>query len=310
MVLVVIPIPLSMQKNEIFWVKFHFITNQGIRNFNNQEALEMKGKDPDHAQRDMVDAVTKGFFPTWTLKVQIMPEKDARTYRWNPFDLTKVWPHKDYPMIEVGEMELNKIPENYFRDVEQAAFAPANVVDGISYSPDKMLQGRLLSYPDAQRYRLGVNFEQIPVNKCPFAVNNYHRDGTMRVDENGGSSANYYPNSFDEIYVDEKYKQNSMLLDGMIADWYDRNAEGENDHYTQPGILFYRVMTEKEKKNTIHNIIESMKGISGPKRSTIINRQLCHWFRVDEKLGMEVAIGLGVDVDEVMMGLKHHAEMA
>ena len=137
----------------------------------------MKGKDPDHAQRDMVEAIGKGNFPKWTLKVQVMPEKEAKKYRWNPFDLTKVWVHADYPLIDVGEMELNKIPENYFRDVEQAAFAPANVVDGISYSPDKMLQGRILSYPDAQRYRLGVNFEQIPVNKCPFAVNNYHRDG-------------------------------------------------------------------------------------------------------------------------------------
>ena len=135
----------------------------------------------------MVEAISKGHYPKWTLKVQVMPEKDAKTYKWNPFDLTKVWPHQDYPLLEVGEMELNKIPENYFRDVEQAAFAPANVVNGIGYSPDKMLQGRILSYPDAQRYRLGVNFEQIPVNKCPFAVHNYHRDGMMRVDENGGS---------------------------------------------------------------------------------------------------------------------------
>jgi catalase len=216
--------------------------------------------------------------------------------------------HKDYPMIEVGEMELNRIPENYFRDVEQAAFAPANVVDGIGYSPDKMLQGRILSYPDAQRYRLGVNFEQIPVNKCPFAVNNYHRDGMMRVDENGGSAVNYYPNSFDEIYPDENYKQPPLQLDSIVADWYDRNAEGEDDHFTQPGILFSKVMNEEAKKNTIHNIIEAMKGINGPKRKEIINRQLCHWFRADEQLGAEVAKGLGVDLDEVMTGLKHHPE--
>ncbi len=297
-------------KNQKFWVKFHFISKQGIRNFNNEEAADMKGKDPDHAQRDMVDAISKGNFPKWTLKVQIMPEKQAKTYRWNPFDLTKVWPHKDYPLIEVGEMELNKIPENYFRDVEQAAFAPANVVDGIGYSPDKMLQGRILSYPDAQRYRLGVNFEQIPVNKCPFAVNNYHRDGMMRIDENGGSAANYYPNSFDEIFVDENYKQPPLQLDSIVADWYDRNAEGENDHYTQPGILFRKVMNEQAKKNTIHNIIEAMKGISGPKRKEIINRQLCHWFRADEQLGTEVAKGLGIDPYEVMAELKHHPEMA
>lgn len=296
-------------KNEKFWVKFHFVTRQGIKNFNNEEATEMKGKDPDHAQRDMVEAITKGNFPKWTLKVQVMPEKEAKNYRWNPFDLTKVWPHADYPLIDVGEMELNKIPENYFRDVEQAAFAPANVVDGISYSPDKMLQGRILSYPDAQRYRLGVNFEQIPVNRCPFAVNNYHRDGQMRIDENGGSAANYYPNSFDDIYVDEKYRQLPLQLDSSEADWYDRNTEGENDHYTQPGILFRVVMNGKEKANTIHNIIEAMKGISGPKRSTIINRQLCHWYRADEELGTAIAKGLGVEPDEVMAGLTPHSEL-
>jgi len=293
-------------KDEKFWVKFHFVTRQGIRNFNNEEAIQMKGKDPDHAQRDMVESISRGNFPKWTLKVQIMPEIEAKEYRWNPFDLTKVWPHKDYPLIDVGEMELNQIPENYFRDVEQAAFAPANVVDGISYSPDKMLQGRILSYPDAQRYRLGVNFEQIPVNRCPFAVNNYHRDGIMRIDENGGSKANYYPNSFDEIFADEKYKQMPMNLDSVVADWYDRNGEGENDHYTQPGILFREVLNEQAKKNTIHNIVEAMNGIRGPKRDEIINRQLCHWFRVDERLGMEVAIGLGVDLEEVMTGSKKH----
>jgi catalase len=296
-------------KNEKFWVKFHFITRQGIKNLNNEEAIDMKGRDPDHAQRDMVDAIGKGQFPKWTLKVQIMPEKEARNYRWNPFDLTKVWLHKDYPLIEVGEMELNRIPENYFRDVEQAAFAPANVVDGISYSPDKMLQGRILSYPDAQRYRLGVNFEQIPVNKCPYAVNNYHRDGTMRVDDNGGSSANYFPNSFEDVYLDESYKQPPLHMDSLVADWYDRNGEGENDHFTQPGLLFRKVMNDLEKKNTIHNIVESMKGISGPKRMEIINRQLCHWFWADEELGREVAKGLAVNLDEILAGLKAHPEM-
>ncbi|MBK7434295.1 MAG: catalase [Chitinophagaceae bacterium] len=297
-------------KDERFWVKFHFITKQGILNFRNEDAIEMKGKDPDHAQRDLVDAIGRKEYPKWTLKIQVMPEKDAKTYRWNPFDLTKVWPHKDYPLIEVGEMELNIIPDNYFRDVEQAAFAPANVVDGISYSPDKMLQGRLLSYPDAQRYRLGVNFEQIPVNQCPFAVHNYHRDGQMRVDENGGSAANYYPNSFDDTFIDPSYKQPPMEMESLVADWFDRNEKGEDDHYTQPGILFREVMNEVEKKATILNIVEAMKGISGNKRSTIINRQLCHWFRVDEQLGMEVAKGLGVEIGEAIAGLRHHPEMA
>ncbi|ACU63263.1 catalase [Chitinophaga pinensis] len=282
--------------NERFYVKFHFITEQGIKNFTNEEAAEMRGKDPDQAQRDLVESIDKGDFPRWKLKVQIMPEADAKTYRWNPFDLTKVWPHADYPLIDVGVMELNENPDNYFAHVEQAAFAPAHVVDGIGYSPDKMLQGRLLSYPDAHRYRLGVNYEQIPVNRCPFAVNNYHRDGAMRVDGNGGSHPNYFPNSFGNIAPDPAYKEPGMPLDSLFADWYDRNADGENDHYTQPGNLF-RLMTAEEKKKTISNIVGAMSGIEGHKREEIINRQLCHWFRADLQLGMGIAQGLGVSVD-------------
>ena len=235
-----------------------------------------------------------------------MTKEQAKTFRWNPFDLTKIWPHKEYPLIDVGVMELNKVPDNYFADVEQAAFAPAHVVDGISYSPDKMLQGRILSYPDAHRYRLGANYEQIPVNKCPFAVNNYQRDGYMRVDGNSGSNPNYHPNSFDNIVPDEKYKIPPMELDSNIADWYDRNEPGEDDHYTQPGNLFRNVMTDAEKKNTISNIIGAMKGIEGPKRNEIVNRQLCHWFRADVGLGEAVAKGLGVDVEAIMneLGIK------
>ena len=282
--------------NERFYVKFHFITEQGIKNFTNEEAAAMRGKDPDQAQRDLVESIDKGDFPRWKLKVQIMPEAEAKTYRWNPFDLTKVWPHADYPLIDVGVMELNQNPDNYFAHVEQAAFAPAHVVDGIGYSPDKMLQGRLLSYPDAQRYRLGVNYEQIPVNRCPFAVNNYHRDGAMRVDGNGGSHPNYFPNSFGNIAPDPAYKEPGMPLDSLHADWYDRNAEGENDHYTQPGNLF-RLMTSEEKKKTISNIVGAMNGIEGARREEIINRQLCHWFRADMQLGMGIAQGLGVSVD-------------
>ncbi len=283
-------------RNERFYVKFHFITQQGIKNFTDAEATEMKGKDPDHAQRDLVQAIDRGDFPKWTLKVQIMPEAEAKTYHINPFDLTKVWPHADYPLMELGVMELNEVPKNYFAHVEQAAFAPAHVVDGIGYSPDKMLQGRLLSYPDAHRYRLGVNYEQLPVNKCPYMVNNYERDGHMRVDDNGGSNPNYFPNSFDNIEPDPAYKQPPQELDSIMADWYDRNAPGEDDHYTQPGNLF-RLMTPEEQKNTIHNIIGAMSGIEGPKREQIIQRQLCHWFRADISLGMAIAQGLGVKVD-------------
>jgi catalase len=278
---------------------------QGIKNFNNDEATEYKGKDPDFSQRDLVESIEKRDFPKWALKIQVMTDEQAKNFPFNPFDLTKIWPHADFPLIDVGVMELNQVPKNYFADVEQSAFAPAHIVDGIGYSPDKMLQGRLLSYPDAHRYRLGVNYEQIPVNKCPYQVANYERDGYMRVDENGGSSPNYFPNSFDDVYTDKSYKEPDMQLDNDFADWYDRNSEAENDHFTQPGWLFNKAMNDYDRHNLVSNIVGAMSGITGEKKELIINRQICHFFRADEKLGMAVAKGLGVDVDKVMAEMKH-----
>jgi catalase len=287
-------------EHERFYVKFHFKTLQGIKNFTDAEAAEMKGKDPDFAQRDLVDAIDRGDYPQWALKVQLMTEEESKTYRWNPFDLTKVWSQKDYPLIDVGLLELNCIPNNYFADVEQSAFAPAHVVDGIGFSPDRMLQGRLLAYPDAQRYRIGANYEQLPVNRCPFAVNNYQRDGAMRLDGNGGSTPNYFPNSFDAIYPDEQYQEPAQDLNHTISGWFDRNGEGENDHYTQAGDLF-RLMPAAEQQATIQNIVGAMSGISGGKRNLIINRQLCHFFRADIALGIGVAKGLGIDIESQAM---------
>jgi catalase len=286
--------------NERVWVKFHFKTAQGIKNFLNDEAAHMKSVDMDFSQRDLVDAIDKGDFPKWNVKVQIMTEEQAKTYKWNPFDLTKVWSHKDFPLIDLGVMELNENPKNYFATVEQSAFAPAHVPDGISYSPDKMLQGRILSYPDAHRHRLGGNYEQIPVNRCPYMVNNYERDGQMRVDDNGGSGPNYFPNSFDNIKPDESTKQPAWDLGTGMADWYSRNAEGENDHYTQPGIFYREVLSEQDKKNLVSNIVGAMKGIDGPKKAEIVNLQLCHFFRADIGLGMAIAQALGVNVENAM----------
>ena len=285
--------------NQRHYVKFHFLTAQGIKNFTNDEAAQMKSVDMDFAQRDLLENIGAGNFPKWHMKIQVMTEAESKTYHINPFDLTKVWPHGDYPLIDVGTIELNKNPDNYFQDIEQAAFAPAHVVDGIGYSPDKMLQGRILSYPDAQRYRLGGNYEQIPVNRCPFATNNYQRDGQMRVDGNGGSKPNYFPNSFDNIEVDERYKEPSLELDSTVAGWFDRNEKGEDDHYSQPGNLF-RLMEPHLQQNTISNIVGAMSGIDGPKKDEIVNRQLCHWFRADMNLGMGVAQGLGVPIDPAM----------
>lgn len=286
------------KNKERVWVKFHFKTIQGIKNFNGKEANEMRSIDPDHAQRDLVDAIEKKEFPKWALKIQVMTDEESRKFKFNPFDVTKVWNHTDFPLIDVGTMELNEIPQNYFRDVEQAAFAPSNVVNGIGYSPDKMLQGRLLSYPDAHRYRLGVNYEQIPVNECPYAVNNYQRDGLMQTGNNGGGNPNYRPNSFDDIVVDESYKELPMQLDSNIADWFDRN-ENDNDHYTQPGILYREVMNDHDRKNLVSNIVSSMSGIAGPNKDRIIELQLCHFFRVDLQLGMEVAKGLGININDI-----------
>ena len=289
------------EKNERTWVKFHFKTAQGIKNFTGKEALEMRGIDPDHNQRDLMDAIEKGEFPKWNMKIQVMTDEQANVFPFNPFDVTKVWSQKDFSLIDVGVLELNEMPKNYFAQIEQAAFAPAHIVDGIGYSPDKMLQARILTYPDAQRYRLGVNYEQIPVNRCPYSVNNYERDGAMTVNENGEVAPNYFPNSFDDIEIDQNYKEPSTKLESNIADWFDRNGSNDNDHYTQPGILFKKVMTDEEKQNTISNIIAAMSGIVGERKDEIINRQLCHFFRADIQLGMALAKGLNITIDEKAM---------
>jgi catalase len=278
-------------RNERVWVKFHFKTQQGIRNFTGPEAEVLKGKDPDYSQRDLVDAIAKGDFPRWNLKIQVMTEQQAKSFKWNPFDVTKVWPHSEFPLIDAGTMELNELPANYFADVEQSAFAPANTVDGIGLSPDKMLQGRILAYPDAHRYRLGANYQQIPVNRPVNEVHNHERDGFMNVDGNGGNSPNYFPNSFDDIYADRQYKEPSFKLNSDLADSYARN-ENDDDHYTQPGMLFRKVMTDQERQNTINNFVGAMSGISGEKRDEIIQRQLNHFYKADKELAEKIAKGL------------------
>ncbi len=278
-------------KNERIWVKFHFKTLQGNKSLNEKQADELKGKDPDYAQNDLVTAISKGDYPKWSLKIQVMTDQQAKKFKWNPFDITKVWPQGEYPLIEVGTMELNEIPANYHADVEQSAFAPAHVVDGIGLSPDKLLQGRILAYPDAHRYRLGVNYEQIPVNRPVCPVHNHQRDGMMRTDGNSGDNPNYYPNSFDDIEADKKYKEPPVKLDSDIADSYDRN-KNDDDHFTQPGLLFRKVMNDQQRKNTVSNIVGAMKGIESKKRNEIIQRQLSHFYKADKELALSVAKGL------------------
>lgn len=183
-------------KGERYWCKWHFKSMQGVKNLTREESLTLAGTDPDYARRDLFEAIERGDFPKWQVSIQIMPEADAETFPINPFDLTTVWPHKDVPLIEVGIMELNRNPANYFAEVEQAAFAPSNIVPGMGFSPDKVLQARVFSYADAQRYRIGTNYQALPVNKPLRPAATYHRDGSMRFDDNGGDAPVYEPNSF------------------------------------------------------------------------------------------------------------------
>jgi catalase len=281
--------------NESVWVKFHFRTQQGIKNLSSDEAAHMKSVDMDFAQADLVSAIDKGNFPKWDMYIQVMTNDEAGLSNFNPFDLTKTWSQKEFPLIPVGTLELNEIPLNYFAEVEQAAFAPAHVVDGIGYSPDKMLQARIFAYPDAARYRLGVNYEQIPVNRCPYMVNNYYRDGHMRVDRNAADSPNYYPNSFDDIGADGGYQELPLQLYSGYVGTYDRNAPGEDDHFSQPGEFYREVLSPDAKASLVKNIVGAMSSITGSRREEIINRQLCHFFRADINLGLAIAKGLNME---------------
>ena len=278
-------------KNERYWVKFHFVTQQGIKNLSDEEAEAIVAKDRESHQRDLYESIEKGDFPRWTLSIQVMPEKDAAKYRFHPFDLTKVWPHKDYPLMEVGVLELNRNPENYFADVEQAAFNPANVVPGIGFSPDKMLQGRLFSYGDAQRYRLGVNHHQIPVNapRCP--CNSFHRDGSMRVDGNYGSTLGYEPNSYGEWQEQPKFAEPPLALEGAADHWNFR--EDDDDYYTQPGALF-RLMSPKQQELLFGN---TARAIGGAPRDIQI-RHIGNCMKADPAYGKGVAKALGIPQSE------------
>lgn len=278
--------------NERVYVKFHFRTQQGIENYTNAEAAEVVGQDRESSQRDLFNAIEKGDFPKWKMYIQVMTEEQARNHPDNPFDLTKVWYKADYPLIEVGEFELNRNPENYFADVEQAAFAPSNVVPGISFSPDRMLQARLFGYQDAARYRLGVNHHQIPVNtpKCPFMV--YHRDGQGRADGNRGSAITYFPNSYGALHPQPEYKDPALELDGP-ADIYDFREDDDN-YFEQPGKLF-RLMNDDQKQQLFNNTAEDM----APVEDFIKERHIIHCYKADPAYGEGVAKALGMDISKI-----------
>ncbi|MEI6895770.1 MAG: catalase [Colwellia sp.] len=278
--------------NERFWVKFHLKTQQGIENLTDEEAQKLVGENRESHQQDLYEAIENGDFPRWDLKVQIMPEKEAENYRFHPFDLSKVWPHGDYPLIDVGVMELNQNPDNYFAEVEQAAFNPASVVPGISFSPDKMLQGRLFSYGDAQRYRLGVNHAHIPVNSPQCEVNAYHRDGAMRVDGNYGSTKAYEPNSLGLWQEQPEMKEPALQLNGDAYHW-DFRAD-DSDHFTQPGNLF-KLMTPEQQNILFGNTARSIGGAS----LAIQHRHIANCYKADPAYGEGVAKALEIKLADV-----------
>lgn len=280
-------------KGEYFWVKLHFKTDQGIQNLTREEASHICGKDPDHATRDLYNSIEQGNYPYWTVYAQIMTPEQVENYRFDSFDITKVWPHGDAPLNPVGKMVLNRNPENYFADVEQAAFSPGDLVPGIAPSPDKLLQGRLFSYHDTHRHRLGPNYHLIPVNSAKgVLVNNYQRDGSMRTDSNGGGGPNYYPNSFGGPEPRPGVAEPPFNVSGKAS----RQAYNHpNDDFAQPGALYRDVMTDEERDHLIGNIVAHLGGA----QKRIQLRQTALFYRVDSNYGTRVAKGLGLDANEV-----------
>jgi len=279
--------------NETHWVKFHLKTLQGIKNLTPEEAGKIIANDRESAQRDLFEAIERGDFPRWTLYIQVMSKEQARKHKDNPFDITKVWSKKEFPLIEVGTLELNRNPENYFADVEQAAFNPANIVPGIGLSPDKLLQGRLFSYGDAQRYRLGVNHHSIPVNMPKVPTHAYHRDGLMRVDGNHGATKGYHPNSHGEWAEQPEYRGPSLSLEGGTI---DHHSQYDNDDcFYQPGDL-YRLMTEDKRKI----LIENTAGDIAPVTDNVKYRHAAHCYLADEEYGKRITEAIGLKLDKVI----------
>ena len=266
--------------NERFWVKFHFKSQQGVETYTDEQAAQVVAGDRESSQRDLLENIEQGNFPRWNFRIQVMPEADAASYRYNPFDLTKVWPHSDYPLIDVGVIELNQNPANYFADVEQAAMNPANVVPGIGFSPDRMLQGRLFAYGDAHRYRLGINHHQVPVNapRCP--VHSIHRDGAVRVDGNLGGTVNYEPNRFGEFAQDASV--NEPPLPGGDIDRYDHRED--DDYYSQPAALF-KLFDAAQRERLYMNIARHM---GGAVPQDIVAKAIEHFGKIDPEYAQGV----------------------
>jgi len=264
-------------ENERVWVKYHIKTQQGIKNLVPTQAAQLKSTHPDFAQEDFINALQNEDFPKWTLYIQVMTEEQAKEFRWNPFDVTKVWFHDEFPLIEVGEIELNEIPGNYQLNIEEAAFSPANFVEGLGLSPDPVLQARIATYAEAQQYRLGRHANLLEVNRCPFSA---EKD---KSEKNSQKVRNFSKFENEDSYPESAYSEN------------------EDDHFTQPGLFYTKALQDYDRVELVRNIIEAMNKISGPQRAEIINRQICHFFRANIELGMKIAMGLQINIDANMM---------
>ena len=273
-------------------MQYHFKTEQGIKNLTREEAHRLAGENPDHATQDLYEAIERGEYPAWKVCIQIMTPEQTQNYRWNIFDITKVWPHGDFPLIEIGRMVLNRNPVNYFADVEQSAFCPGNLVPGIAPSPDKMLQACLISYHDAHLYRLGTNDQLLPVN-APKATkaDNYQRDGHMRFDRNAGDAPNYWPNSFGGPGPDPSVAEPPFPVSGHAG---RHEQELTDDDFVQAGDLYRKVMTKEDRDHLIGNIVDHLGGA----QKRIQLRQTAIFYKVDPEYGTRVAEGLGLDVKE------------
>lgn len=281
-------------ENKRVWVKYHWKTRQGIENLSDQEAAELVGADRESHQRDLFEAIERNEFPQWDFYIQVMTEEQAENHRENPFDISKVWHHAEFPLIPVGVLELNRNPENYFADVEQAAFNPANIVPGVGLSPDKLLQGRLFSYGDAQRYRLGVNHNLIPVNQPKVPVHAYHRDGQMRVDGNYGAATSYQPNSYGEWAEQIEQKEPPLEIRGAM-DSYEPKEDQTDDCFYQPGDL-YRLITEDKKVLLIENTVRNMDGTT----ENIRYRHTAHCYLADHDYGTRLADAMKLNMQRVV----------
>ncbi|WP_256838232.1 catalase [Ornithinimicrobium faecis] len=285
------------EAGEKFWVVYHWLSEQGVHNMTNEEATELAGTDAEYHRRDLFDAINRGDFPSWRLEVQVMPYDEAKDYRFNPFDLTKVWSKKDYPRIPVGRFTLNQNPSNHFAEIEQAAFSPSNTVPGTGVSPDKMLLARVFSYPDAQRNRLGTNFNQLPVNAPKVATNSYDKEGSMQFHHSGAAPV-YSPNSYSRPYADEQgTSETGWEADGeMVRAAYTLHAE--DDDFGQAHTLVREVYTEEERQELVKTVVGSLTDVEEP----VLSRVFDYWTKIDAEVGTNIEAAYRAGAEEQVPG--------